>query len=223
MIPPHGRIVANGGDAAVSRVLGRGCWSEVERFGLAEVPGTGPDWTVAVDGTVLLGGAPQGTLTLDAAGPPQSVERARGARRGAARRRSGRSTALPRSRSFRGVKRRRMETRGTVRGVTVYDDFAHHPTAIAVHARSAAPQGRHRAHRRGARAALEHDEARRDEGGAAGQPRAGRPRVLLRGEPGLGRRRRARAARRQGDGAQPTCRRWWTRSRAKRSPAITCS
>jgi UDP-N-acetylmuramate: L-alanyl-gamma-D-glutamyl-meso-diaminopimelate ligase len=32
--------------------------------------------------------------------------------------------------AFRGV-RRRLETRGTVRGVTVYDDFAHHPTAIA--------------------------------------------------------------------------------------------
>ena len=64
MVPPHGRVVVNGGDAALARVLARGCWSEVERFGLAEVPGTGPDWTVAMDGTILLGGAPQGTLAF---------------------------------------------------------------------------------------------------------------------------------------------------------------
>src|SRR6478609_5823775 len=62
MVPGNGRIVANGGDPGVARVLARGCWSEVERFGLADVAGTGPDWTVAVDGSILLGGAPQGTL-----------------------------------------------------------------------------------------------------------------------------------------------------------------
>ena len=59
-----GRLVVNGGEASLARVLARGCWSEVERFGLAEVPGTGPDWTIAVDGTILLGGAPQGTLRV---------------------------------------------------------------------------------------------------------------------------------------------------------------
>ena len=40
-IPAQGRIVVNGGEASLARVLARGCWSEVERFGLAEVPGTG--------------------------------------------------------------------------------------------------------------------------------------------------------------------------------------
>ena len=45
----------------------RGCWSEVERFGLAEVAGTGPTGRIAVDGTILLGGAPQGTLAFGAA------------------------------------------------------------------------------------------------------------------------------------------------------------
>ena len=68
MIPGNGRIVANGGDASVARVLARGCWSEVERFGLADVAGTGPDWTIAVDGSILLGGAPQGTLAFGEAG-----------------------------------------------------------------------------------------------------------------------------------------------------------
>jgi hypothetical protein len=61
---------------------------------------------------------------------------------------------------FRGVKRR-MEVRGTVGGVTVYDDFAHHPTAIETTlARLARAVGAARDHR-GARAALEHHEARR--------------------------------------------------------------
>ncbi|MFO1322534.1 MAG: UDP-N-acetylmuramate:L-alanyl-gamma-D-glutamyl-meso-diaminopimelate ligase [Burkholderiales bacterium] len=130
MVPGNGRIVANGGEASIARVLGRGCWSEVERFGFAEVPGTGPDWTVAVDGSVLLGGAPQGTLAIELPGRHNQLNAL--AALAAARHvgvpvRHG-LAALAR---FKGV-RRRLETRGSVRGVTVYDDFAHHPTAIAV-------------------------------------------------------------------------------------------
>ncbi len=130
MIPPRGRIVANGSDAAVARVLGRGCWSEVERFGLAEVPGNGPGWTVAMDGTILLGGAAQGTLSLDLPGR-HNQQNALAAI--AAARHAGVPVrhALDALAKFKGV-RRRMEVRGEVRGITVYDDFAHHPTAIAV-------------------------------------------------------------------------------------------
>ncbi|MEO6565826.1 MAG: UDP-N-acetylmuramate:L-alanyl-gamma-D-glutamyl-meso-diaminopimelate ligase, partial [Casimicrobiaceae bacterium] len=62
MVPGSGRLVVNGGDPNLARVLARGRWSEVERFGFAAVPGTGPDWTIAGDGAILLGGAPQGTL-----------------------------------------------------------------------------------------------------------------------------------------------------------------
>jgi UDP-N-acetylmuramate: L-alanyl-gamma-D-glutamyl-meso-diaminopimelate ligase len=130
MIPPHGRIVANGSDASIARVLGRGCWSEVERFGLAEVPGNGPGWTVAMDGTVLLGGAAQGTLTLDLPGRHNQLN-------ALAALAAARHVGVPVKHgvaalgSFKGV-RRRMEVRGQVRGITVYDDFAHHPTAIAV-------------------------------------------------------------------------------------------
>jgi UDP-N-acetylmuramate: L-alanyl-gamma-D-glutamyl-meso-diaminopimelate ligase len=130
MIPPHGRIVANGGEASIARVLGRGCWSEVERFGLAEVPGNGPGWTVATDGTVLLGGAPQGELVLDLPGRhnQQNALAALAAARHVGVPVAHAIEALAR---FKGV-RRRMEVRGEVRGITVYDDFAHHPTAIAV-------------------------------------------------------------------------------------------
>ena len=68
MVPGNGRLVVNAAEASLARVLARGCWSEVERFGLAEVPGTGPGWTIAVDGTILLGGAAQGTLAFGQTG-----------------------------------------------------------------------------------------------------------------------------------------------------------
>jgi len=130
MVPRSGRLVVNGGDTALARVLGRGVWSEVERFGLAEVPGTGPGWTVAMDGTILLGGAPQGTLALAQPGRHNQMNALAAL---AAARHVGVPVAhgLAALACFRGV-RRRMETRGTVRGITVYDDFAHHPTAIDV-------------------------------------------------------------------------------------------
>ena len=111
-------------------MLGRGCWSEVERFGLAEVAGTGPDWTIAVDGTILLGGAAQGTLAFGQTGRHNQLNALAAI---AAARHAGVPVAvsLAALAAFGGVKRR-MEVRGTVDGVTVYDDFAHHPTAIAV-------------------------------------------------------------------------------------------
>jgi len=129
MVPGQGRVIANGGEASIARVMARGCWSEVERFGLAEVPGTGPDWTIAVDGAILLGGAPQGRLAFGQAGRHNQLNALAAI---AAARHVG--VPVPASlaalAAFNGVKRR-LERRGTVNGITVYDDFAHHPTAIA--------------------------------------------------------------------------------------------
>jgi UDP-N-acetylmuramate: L-alanyl-gamma-D-glutamyl-meso-diaminopimelate ligase len=129
MVPGNGRLVVNGGETALARVLARGCWSEVERFGCAEVPGTGPDWTIAVDGGILLGGAAQGTLAFGQAGRHNQLNALAAL---AAARHAGVPVAqgLAALARFGGV-RRRLETRGAVRGITVYDDFAHHPTAIA--------------------------------------------------------------------------------------------
>src|SRR5439155_17782781 len=128
-VPSNGRLIVNGGEASLGRVLARGCWSEVERFGFAEVTGTGPDWTIAVDGEILLGGAAQGTLVFGELGRHNQLNALAAI---AAARHVG--VPVPQSiealASLRGV-RRRLETRGTVRGITVYDDFAHHPTAIA--------------------------------------------------------------------------------------------
>ena len=128
MVPRTGRIIVNGFDASLVRVLARGCWSEVERFGFAEVPGTGPDWTIAVDGSIQLGGAPQGTLAFKETGRHNQSNALAAI---AAARHAGVPVgeSLAALAAFRGV-RRRMEVRGTAAGVTVYDDFAHHPTAI---------------------------------------------------------------------------------------------
>jgi UDP-N-acetylmuramate: L-alanyl-gamma-D-glutamyl-meso-diaminopimelate ligase len=127
-VPRMGRIVVNGSDDALARVVARGVWSEVERFGVADSPGNGPGWTIGVDGDILLGGAAQGRLDFDMSGRHNQLNALAAI---AAARHAGVPVALGLDalRDFKGI-RRRMEVRGTVRGVTVYDDFAHHPTAI---------------------------------------------------------------------------------------------
>jgi UDP-N-acetylmuramate: L-alanyl-gamma-D-glutamyl-meso-diaminopimelate ligase len=124
----------NGGEESLRRVLARGCWSEVERFAQwpneAGVADTVSDWTIAVDGTIKLGGAPQGVLERFALIGRHNQLNALAAI--AAARHVGVTVhhSLVALAAFRGI-RRRLEWRGTVNGVTVYDDFAHHPTAIA--------------------------------------------------------------------------------------------
>jgi UDP-N-acetylmuramate: L-alanyl-gamma-D-glutamyl-meso-diaminopimelate ligase len=126
-LPANGLIVSNGSDEALTRVLARGCYTPVERFGVAdawsagEQSGGGFDvrWKGELQGRVqwALGGAHNRANALAAiaaarhCGVPPAV-------------------AIAALKTFEGVKRR-MEARGAVNGVTVYDDFAHHPTAIA--------------------------------------------------------------------------------------------
>jgi UDP-N-acetylmuramate: L-alanyl-gamma-D-glutamyl-meso-diaminopimelate ligase len=130
IVPHRGRLIVNGAEDSLGRVLARGCWSEVERFGVAAASDTGPDWTIAVDGTIKLGGAPQGQLA------PFSLIGRHNQLNALAAIAAARHAGVPVASSlvalaaFRGIKRR-LELRGTVGGVAVYDDFAHHPTAIA--------------------------------------------------------------------------------------------
>ena len=129
-VPHRGRLIVNGAEESLGRVLARGCWSEVERFGVAAASGTGPDWTIAIDGTIKLGGAPQGQLAPFALIGRHNQQNALAAI--AAARHAGVpvSSSLAALAAFRGIKRR-LELRGTLGGIAVYDDFAHHPTAIA--------------------------------------------------------------------------------------------
>jgi UDP-N-acetylmuramate: L-alanyl-gamma-D-glutamyl-meso-diaminopimelate ligase len=137
MVPRTGRLIVNGEDAALARVLARGCWSEVEYFSGAElappddVPA--PAWRIALDGKVTHGSAPQGVVGWPADSPQLGRHNRLNALAAlAAARHAGVPVhlGLAALREFRGV-RRRLEMKGAVRGITVYDDFAHHPTAIA--------------------------------------------------------------------------------------------
>ncbi|WIM04861.1 MAG: UDP-N-acetylmuramate:L-alanyl-gamma-D-glutamyl-meso-diaminopimelate ligase [Candidatus Nitricoxidivorans perseverans] len=127
-LPRSGLIVANGAEESLKRVLDRGCWTPVERFDAADGWQAGePDASGEFE--VSLGEAALGRTRLDL---PGAHNRANALAALAAARHAGVpvETGLAALRTFRGVKRR-LEVRGTVNGVTVIDDFAHHPTAIA--------------------------------------------------------------------------------------------
>src|SRR5690349_3934173 len=130
-VPGIGRVVSNGREAALDRVLARGCWSEVERFG---VDG-GWQALPAEDGVpiderfaVYHNGERVGVVDWQVQGEHNRMNAIAAI---AAARHIGvpPAQAAKSLSTFRNVKRR-MEVRGSVDGVTVYDDFAHHPTAI---------------------------------------------------------------------------------------------
>jgi UDP-N-acetylmuramate: L-alanyl-gamma-D-glutamyl-meso-diaminopimelate ligase len=122
-IPGNGLVISNGSEAALQRVIQRGCWTPVELFGSAQ------GWAIDDDNKVLLHGTVNGVLSWDLLG---THNRMNGLAALAAARHAGvpAEHGLKALSEFRNVKRR-MEIRGIVNGVTVYDDFAHHPTAIA--------------------------------------------------------------------------------------------
>jgi UDP-N-acetylmuramate: L-alanyl-gamma-D-glutamyl-meso-diaminopimelate ligase len=144
-VPAAGRIIVNGEDAELATTLGMGCWTPRETFGVAKMPGDGhgasaakgaiTDWSARiapgsaasrfevyfqggavakVDWSLLGEHNVMNGLAAIAAARHVGVEPAR---------------AVQALNAFSGVKRR-MEIRGVIDEVTVYDDFAHHPTAI---------------------------------------------------------------------------------------------
>jgi UDP-N-acetylmuramate: L-alanyl-gamma-D-glutamyl-meso-diaminopimelate ligase len=131
MIARSGRLVVNGADDGLARVLARGCWSELERFSSSDSRGDarGVRWTIDDDGNVELDGSPQGGLAFSQLGRHNRLNALATI---AAARHAGVPVAasLRALSTFSGVKRR-LEIVGCANGVTVYDDFAHHPTAIA--------------------------------------------------------------------------------------------
>lgn len=137
-VPGEGRLVVNGGDANLARVLGMGCWTGVEHFDAAD------GWQAAnADALggfdVLHQGQPQGRAAFTLAG---AHNRSNALAAVAAAQHIGvpAASSLAALAAFKGI-RRRLELRGTVRGVEVYDDFAHHPTAIEVTVRALKEKG----------------------------------------------------------------------------------
>jgi UDP-N-acetylmuramate: L-alanyl-gamma-D-glutamyl-meso-diaminopimelate ligase len=125
-VPATGRLVVNGLEESLARVLHQGCWSEVRSFGAAvsdfQAEGEPTRFDVLEQGHRVaqvqwdVGGVHNQLNALAAIAAAQHVGVTP-------------ATAAASLREFRNVKRR-MEVRGIVNGMTVYDDFAHHPTAI---------------------------------------------------------------------------------------------
>ena len=130
-VPHRGRLIVNGEDENLQRVLAMGCWTPVETFGI----GDGFDWSARLvnpDGSVfdvIHAGQNIGTVEWPMLGRHNVMN---GLAALAACHAVGVDAAsvIPALANFRSVKRR-MEVVGEVGDITVYDDFAHHPTAIA--------------------------------------------------------------------------------------------
>ena len=125
-VPPSGRVVFNGLEESLARVLHAGCWSAVASFGAAvsdfSARGEPHDFEVLQRGEPVarvqwgLSGTHNQLNALAAIAAAEHV--------GVAPDQAAQALAR-----FQNV-RRRMELRGQVRGISVYDDFAHHPTAL---------------------------------------------------------------------------------------------
>jgi UDP-N-acetylmuramate: L-alanyl-gamma-D-glutamyl-meso-diaminopimelate ligase len=128
IVPGNGLIVHPSDDKALQEVLGMGCWTPLETFGPDGLWQAEP---VEADGShfrVLLNGEAVGEVRWDLTGDHNL-------RNGLAAIAAARHAGVPVSHcidglsAFRNVKRR-MELRGEINGIRLYDDFAHHPTAI---------------------------------------------------------------------------------------------
>ena len=154
-VPRRGRLIVNGEDQHLAEVLAMGCWTPVETFGLdasllpvtsthamhgdradsAATARAGFDWTarlLAEDGSVFVvvqGGRDVGEVRWPLVGR-HNVMNALAALAAAHAVGVDVATVLPALANFRSVKRR-LEVLGQAQDITVYDDFAHHPTAIA--------------------------------------------------------------------------------------------
>jgi UDP-N-acetylmuramate: L-alanyl-gamma-D-glutamyl-meso-diaminopimelate ligase len=124
-VPQNGLIVSNGKEENLKRVIDKGCWTPVELFGT--------DWQAAnVDANgsfdVVFKGERQARVSWEMLGEHNRMNALASI---AAARHVGVAPciAIEALSEFKNVKRR-MEVRGVVNNITVYDDFAHHPTAI---------------------------------------------------------------------------------------------
>jgi UDP-N-acetylmuramate: L-alanyl-gamma-D-glutamyl-meso-diaminopimelate ligase len=126
-IAGQGLIVVNGRDGNLRRVLARGCWTPVEEFASSN------GWQASeanADGSfeVRFKGEPRAVVRWELLGEHNRLNALACI---AAARHAGvePARAIEALAKFENVKRR-MEVRGVVNGITVYDDFAHHPTAV---------------------------------------------------------------------------------------------
>ena len=128
-VPASGRLIVNSREAALDRVLARGCWSELQRFGARkEEPGSLRARGEPHAFDVLRGSLKVGRVEWQLQGEHNQLN-ALAAIAAAEHVGVAPEVAAAALASFRNV-RRRLELCGEAGGVKVYDDFAHHPTAM---------------------------------------------------------------------------------------------
>ncbi len=133
-VPSGGLIIAPAQDEAIDAVLGQGCWSALQRFTLANAQAHWQAVMQVEDGsrfTILLRESER-LLSADVSWDLLGTHNVSNALAAVAAARHVGITldvAAEALADFRGVKRR-LELRGDIAGIRVYDDFAHHPTAI---------------------------------------------------------------------------------------------
>ena len=131
-VPRRGRLIVNGTDPRLAEVLAMGCWTPVERFGPA---GSGCDWEVGLEGpegrrlAILRRGALVATVEWSLPGRHNAMN-ALAAVAAVSALGVDPSDAVRALSTFGGV-RRRLELVVEAGGLAAWDDFAHHPTAIA--------------------------------------------------------------------------------------------
>jgi len=128
-LPGNGRLILRADDENLSRLVAQGCWTPVETF--ASVGEA--DWIATAEASgelrILRGGVEQGRCAWNLTGA-YNAENALAALLAARHLGVDLDTSLQAIADFQGVKRR-LELRGSYGGVALYDDFAHHPTAIS--------------------------------------------------------------------------------------------
>ena len=136
MVPGAGRLVVNAGEPNLQQVIDMGCWTPVVKFSAHRQHGQQDDlWYADMQGqqdgshfVVKQGDRTWGEVQWSMLGN-HNVENALAAIIAAEHAGVSVTESITALNAFGGVKRR-MEVRGVVNGITVYDDFAHHPTAI---------------------------------------------------------------------------------------------
>jgi UDP-N-acetylmuramate: L-alanyl-gamma-D-glutamyl-meso-diaminopimelate ligase len=132
-VPGNGRLIVNGADRNLAEVLQMGCWTPVERY--ATDRSVAADWHIDADPasaygrfTVYRGDRRVGEVQWGLLGR-HNAENGLAALAAAHHAGVDEAAGIEALCRFAGVKRR-LEVRGVVDGVVVYDDFAHHPTAV---------------------------------------------------------------------------------------------
>lgn len=130
-IPSNGRIILNAADRNLEALLEMGCWTSTDTFDIGEGDA---DWKAAfldaaerrISVSRRGGGSAEGNWLL---GGSHNLENALAAIAAAESAGVSLQQAVEALSRFKGVKRR-LEKTATVADITIYDDFAHHPTAI---------------------------------------------------------------------------------------------